>query len=143
MRSSNEEKANDSRAYLGVFGFGDDPSVVTRLIGVVPTEAYAKGDHYVSSTGEILLHRESAWRLHNPLPRTAHVDDQIEALLDLIEPYSEGIREAVARYEVGVGCAIFYSDFTPGIHLSENVVPRIAALGLSIDFDLYFLSEEE
>ena len=134
---------DESRTYLGVFGFGSDPSVVTDLLGLEPTQAYAKGEMHALPNGRRLPQRERAWRLEGPLPRTAHVDEQIEALLGVIEPYAEAIREAASRYEVEICCAIYYADFTAGIHLTERTVQRIGALRLSVDFDLYFLVEHE
>ena len=134
---------DDSRTYLDIFAFGNDPAVVTNLTGLEPTQAYAEGDLHALPDGCQIPRRESAWRLESPLPRTAHVDDQIEALLGLIEPHADAVREAAARFEAGICCAIYYADFTPGIHLNEHVVQRIGALGLSVDFDLYFLPEQE
>jgi len=133
---------DDTRTYLGVFDFGDDEAAVTALLGLEPTEAYSRGDVCTLPSGVEYQRRKSAWRLDSPLPRTAHVDDQIEALLCLIEPHAEAIREAASRYSVGICCAIYYVDQTPGIHLAERTVRRLGSLGLSVDFDLYFLLEQ-
>ena len=132
------ERADESHVSLCVFGFGDDPGVVTSVLGIAPTTAWAKGDPLPRHPKARRTH--SRWTLQSPLPLQAHVDDHIEALLSLLEPLTERIRDCAERFPTEFGCAIYYyQDFTPGIHFSEQAVQRTAALGLAIDLDLYFL----
>ncbi len=131
-------RADESHVCLWVSDFGDDPGVVTEALGIAPTSAWAEGDPLPG--GPAIRRTSSVWMLQSPLPLQAHVDDHIEALIPLLEPLKERIRDCAGRFSTGIGCAIYYyQDFTPGIHFSQEAVQRIAALGLDIDLDLYFL----
>ena len=63
----------------------------------------------------------------------------------LLESRADEIKDLAKVYQakLEIGCAIYYEDFTPGIDLSRKTIERIANLGLSIDFDLYFLGEDK
>lgn len=130
-------RADESHVFLAVIDFGDDPSVVTSLLGLSPTSAWLTGDPLPNHSTAKRNH--SRWTFQSPLPLHAHV----EALLPLLEPYSASIRECAARFPTELRCAIYYyRDFTLGIHLSESALQRITALGVSLDFDLYFLGDD-
>ena len=90
-----------------------------------------------------MISRANVWQLNSSLPISAHVEEHIEALLSLLELRAEAIATLMSFHqaEAGINCAIYYEDFTPGIHLSQNITKRIAALGLYIDLDLYFLGD--
>ncbi len=92
-----------------------------------------------------MVSRANVWQLNSPLPISAHVEEHIEALLSLLEPRSDAISTLaqVHQAQVGINCAIYYEDFTPGIHLSQDITKRIAVLGLYVDLDLYFLGNSE
>ncbi len=119
-----------------VFEFGDDIATVTDMMGVEPTEAWIKGEPTPKAP-----RNHSRWVLKIPLDLDRHIEDHLEALLQLLEARHEAVTSVAARYEAGIMCAIYYEDFTPGFHLSEDLVRRIANLGLCMDFDLYFLGE--
>ena len=122
-----------------VFGFGDNPSVVTELMGVEPTEVWAKGD---PTTGHPAVARNhSRWVLKSPLDLERDVEDHIEALLSILERRSAAVFKVAERFDTQITCAVYYADFTPGIHLSEDLIRRVAALGLCIDLDLFFFGE--
>jgi hypothetical protein len=135
-----QQPADESHVFLAVIGFGNDPSIVTSLVGLPPTTAWCVGDPI---PGHPKAKRTiSRWAFQSPLPLHDHVDHHLEALLQLLESSSSRIRDCASRYSTQVSCAIYYKDFTPGINLSAATLQRIAALGVSLDFDLYFLSDD-
>jgi len=131
--------SDKSHVFLKVVGFGDDPSVVTARIGLSPTPAWRIGDPMPSHSTATRNH--SRWSFHSPLPLEAHVEKHLEALLPLLEPHAARIQECAAEFSVELCCAVYYEDFTPGIHLSPQILQRIADLGIPLDLDLYFLGD--
>jgi hypothetical protein len=130
-------KADETRIYLWVTDYGQDASVVTQLIGVEPT--------YIKSLGQPnpqfpkMTCRMHSWEFHSPLPLLAHVNEHFEALLQLLEPHAIRIEAASRKYKAGINVMLEYrEDFTPGFHLSEEIIKTVASMNLSIDFDLYF-----
>lgn len=88
--------------------------------------------------------KDQVWELHSPLPRTAHIDDHLSALLEVLEPKAATIQEISNELDAGVNAAIYYyQDFTPGIHLPAKSIDLLGKMNLSIDFDLYFLGSAQ
>jgi len=122
-----------------VADFGADPQIVTELMGIAPTESWIAGDPIPNAPNA--TRKYSAWVLNSGLALDVHVDDQLVALLSLLIQRVDRVKTTVERFPCWIRCAIYYVDFTPGINLSETVIRDTAALGLSIDFDLYFLGD--
>ena len=129
---------DESHVFLAVSDFGDDPSLVTSLLDLSPTQAWHVGDPLPNHPTALRNH--SRWTFRSPLPLSAHVDEHMEALLSLLELLAPRIRDCAARFPTELRCAIYYrQSFTPGIHLSETTLQRVAALGVPLDFELYFV----
>jgi hypothetical protein len=132
--------ANESHVRFCVYEFGDDPSVVTELTGLEPSKSYSTGEPVPNHP--TALRRHGAWELYSPLPLSADVEDHLEALLKLLEANAESVRRAQVKFDAGISCAIYYhGGCNEGFHLSEALVERTAKLGLSLDFDMYFLGD--
>jgi len=84
----------------------------------------------------------SRWSYYSPLPLEAHAEKHLEALLPLLEPHTIAIRQCAAEFSVELCCAIYYEDFTAGIHFSADILRRITVLGIPLDLDLYFLGDD-
>lgn len=123
-----------------VLDFGQDPSVVTAVVGFEPTEAWLEGQPMRGNPSA--HHTHSRWMLKSPLPLSASVEDHLEALLSALEPHAVRIREAACRFSAGISCAIYFHSVNPGFHISNALAARVAAIGLGLDFDLYCLGEE-
>jgi hypothetical protein len=130
--------------FLGIFQFGDDPQVVTDLLGVAPTKAWAPGAAMPGKAGERGGRwPHGRWVLVSPGGRQASVEEQLLSLLPLLEERPDALAEAKRRYEVGLMCAAYYHEVNPGFHLDVELLRRVAALGLDLDFDLYCLAGTE
>lgn len=121
--------------------YAAEASVISKLMQCDPTSILVVGQP--KPNVPTMLSRANMWILNSPLPRTAHVEEHLEALLPLLETRAEAIEELVKVHQadIGINCSIYYRDFTPGIHLSQSLLKRIAALGLYLDLDLYFLGD--
>ena len=126
---------------FGVFGFGNDPSVVTKIMSVEPSRSWIKGEPISDKLRGVQSY--SRWELRTPADPSLSLEDQLVALLPLLQDYKAQIREVSEKFEAGICCyAYYYEEFNPGLHLSEDTIRRLADLRLSIDFDLYFLAED-
>lgn len=124
--------------YLSISDFEPAaPSDVTALLGMEPTAAWKKDERVPGAPRA--RRPTSAWRLQSPLPRTAAFEDQLRALLDILETKADNVRAAARRYGAQITCAAYFHGVNPGFGLSASDLARIAALGLAMDFDLYCL----
>jgi uncharacterized protein DUF4279 len=125
--------------YFGVFELGQDPEVVTQSLGLIPTRTWRKGD---PTPGRPDLRRtHERWELRSPADGSKSLGEQLEALLPLLEDRRSAVQEIVSRFEAGI-CYIAHlggSNYNPELHLSAPLIERLAALGLSLDLDLYCL----
>ena len=132
---------DETRLYFAVGGWGNDPSVVTDLLGVSATRITRRGDP-LPGRGEFRAQHE-LWALDSPLPRSAPFEEHIAALLDLLEHRPEGTREVARRFDAVFQCASHFETANPGFALPPALVQRVANLGLGFDFDLYvFLPDD-
>jgi hypothetical protein len=70
------------------------------------------------------------------------MDKHLEALLAIIEPKAAAIRSLQSKHEVGINCVGYFYGENPGFHLSRDLIARLYALSLEIDFDLYCCGEK-
>ena len=122
--------------YFAVFGFGDDPAVVTRAMGIEPTEAWVKGEPG-GERGGVRTH--SRWVLRSALRLAEPVDAHFDDLLPRLECRREAVADVRARFDARLAVAAYAHEVNPGFRLSAAVVQRVAALGLALDFDVYCL----
>jgi hypothetical protein len=131
---------NSFNVYFSACGDWPDPSALTSVIGREPDEFLAKGSIVGRAT---VARKRSIWRITSGLADTDSIERHLEALLETLERYDTGVRRAAAEHDAGINCAAYWRTSQPGFHLSELIVARVAALGLSLDFDMYCLGDDE
>ncbi|HVR89453.1 MAG TPA: DUF4279 domain-containing protein [Candidatus Limnocylindria bacterium] len=76
--------------------------------------------------------------LRSGLPKSAQLDEHLEELLSQLEPVGVILAQICAEgARADFFCGLFLRDTNEGVHLSPELVHRIAALGASLDFDIY------
>jgi hypothetical protein len=132
----------NTHVYFGVFGFGDDPSVVTAIMGMAPSKAWIKGEPYASpSPGARRTH--SRWALESGRHEAEPVEAHLVALLERLEPKVEEIRRVSQRFDVQIGVAQYFHEVNPQFRIEADILRRLAALGVPLNFDQYCLGEDE
>ncbi len=128
-------------AYFAVKDFDCDHTDISRLMGLEPTRAYNKNSSRPQTPH--IKRKTSLWALHSTKPETEiFLDTHIESVLGLVEPRTEVIKKLVSLYYVGIQCVGYYTNANPGFHMSSELLQRVTALGLWLDFDLYCMCEE-
>jgi len=127
-----------------------DPDEVTRLVGLVPTGAYRRGDpHPHFAAGR----RFSAWTYELPPAQTYVTEEAVSALLDVIEPFADGLARACTMLGLVAGVSVVIEMHgrrdgdgiqlsTAAVSYSAATVRRLARLGLSVAHDQYVLIDE-
>ncbi|WP_436535988.1 DUF4279 domain-containing protein [Actinoplanes sp. HUAS TT8] len=124
-----------------------DPSDVTRLVGLQPTEAWRRGDLRPGRAGR---QRFSNWEFGLASVRTYLTEDVVTALLDVIEPHRAGIADACGNLGMRAGVMVVIEMSgnrdtadgsidvsTAAITYAAETVKRLARLDLSVDHDQY------
>ncbi|MCU1453375.1 MAG: hypothetical protein JWN46_1521 [Acidimicrobiales bacterium] len=115
---------------------------LTPLLGVQPTKVWTKGDPTLVR-GRLCT--SSGWQRQFGPRQTLDLRGMIEKLLDLLELPSEAfVRLTDERgLEAEVSVHIHMAQQTPVGTLDAELIRRIAALGASLDLDLYTDLDEE
>ncbi|MGV3756917.1 MAG: DUF4279 domain-containing protein [Verrucomicrobiota bacterium] len=127
-----------AHVFLAVHEFGQNPDVVSNLIGFAPTEAWVVGAPMVQKPE--VPHRFSRWTYQSPLPLEAAVEDHLDALLEVLESHASGVKSVSACFPAHIGCAVYSANAVEGFHLSAPNLARISALGLSFDYEHYAIN---
>lgn len=128
------------RVQFVVDEFGDDASVVTKLIGFEPTS--------MAVSGFSSLPKQTSWLVGLAEPMPEKLEDQIAGLIHTLEPHSEGILRVASRFRARIS---IYVDDRDWIWPYEPDGPRFghfeispnltaAASRLGIGFTVHFTS---
>ena len=119
----------DTYAYFHVRGFDCPVEQISELLQLAPSSTWVKGKPGVAGRPR----QFSNWELCSPLPRTEVFQDS----------HRERVLQAIKLYECGLQGVGYYTNENPGFHMEAELVSRIAAFGLSVDFDLYCLCDHD
>lgn len=120
--------------YLIVTGYGDDPEMITRALGMPPTAAWVRGESYSDAFPDARRTR-SQWMLGSGLPVDAAFRAHCEALLALLEPRRDRLKLLTSRCTVGIVSGRYYHTGEPDFFVDDALIARFRALGLDIRFD--------
>lgn len=132
----------ETKVYFGVFDFGDDPGVVTEMMGIEPTTAWVAGERYASPSPNA-RRTHSRWSLESGLSDAEPLEDHFAALLMRLEAKRLEIDRVVQRFSTRIGVAQYFHEANPQFVLEPDMLRRLAELRLSIYFDQYCLGEYE
>ena len=127
---------------LAVFGFGDDPGVVSAMMGMQPTKAWVKGERFLPKYPDA-RRTHSRWVLSSGLDKTEPLEAHLEAILTRLEPMRAQIEQVAKRFPVEIRVAQYLHEVNPQFGLEADVLRRFANLGLAIQFDQYCREPDE
>jgi len=128
-------KVNELYAYFSVKGMFSPEEITTRL-GIVPTITWALGD--------LNPHNQktrscSRWSLYSRLERSCALEEHVCDVLAQLQANREGVREVALEYEGVLELVGYFHSAYPGLALHNDDLSEIADLGMSMDFDFYYL----
>lgn len=125
---------HDLALYLVVTGYGDDPEMISRALGIPPTVAWVRGEPYSEAFPDARRTR-SQWMLASGLPREAPFREHCEALLCRLEPVRDRLHLLTSRCTVGIVSGTYFHTGEPDFFVDDTFIMRFRTLGLDIRFD--------
>jgi hypothetical protein len=130
---------NDEKVTFAVFEFGEDPNVVSDLLGIPPTKAWRKDDALPAGGRQT----HSRWTLAARPSACSSVEAQLDDILTQLEACAPEVRKLASLYQAKLAIRGDYrEEFNPEIELAPRTIQRLANLGLGLWFDLYFLGPD-
>jgi hypothetical protein len=126
---------NEQYAYFTVSG-EFDPSELSNLVGVRPTESWRKGDLNPKTQYERKLSR---WALYSRLERHRSVEDHIADVLYQMRANPVAFCEASTKYGGVMQLVAYFKTDYPGLNFDREIVKGLSEFSLSVDCDFYFL----
>lgn len=120
---------------------------ITQKLGISPKKIYVKGTKKYPDSSVATLVRRNRWIMGSPLNEHSTFEDQMNALLDIIEPKIDLFKHFCEKYYCEFSCAIFIrydnDESTPWLHLNTRYNKLIKELNIEFDLDLYCLTNKE
>lgn len=114
---------------------------ITQQLGINPVKVYIKGQAKNPNFGGIA--KRNRWLMGSGLDKYASFEDQMKAMLDIIESKIDLFRPFCEKYYCEFSCAIFIrydnEESTPSVHLNARYNRLIKELNIEFDVDLYCL----
>ncbi|MFB6454386.1 DUF4279 domain-containing protein [Chitinophaga sp. Hz27] len=118
---------------------------IESMIGIKPFRTYTKG--LPKNSFVKVLAKSSAWHMEVSNNKETSFEDQLNALLDLIEAKYEVFESLCHRYSCEISCAVFLyfgnEESTPWIHLDQRFMDLCSKLKIEFDIDMYNWPDRE
>jgi len=132
-----------SAASLRFFGDDLDLDELTKLLGAPPTKSERKGEEIVGKvSGQRRTARSGGWRLRAERREPGDFDAQISEILDQLTEDTDIWQDLTTRFRADIFCGLFMTEGNEGVSLSRETLEKLAARGLTIDFDIYDSSDD-
>lgn len=130
---------------LRIFDFNDiTHDELTMLIGLKPVKIHIKGDKKYPEKLNSPLIEKNNWFLGSGLDKHSSFDEQMNAMLDIIESKKDVFRSICKKYYCEFRCAttIYYGnkESVPWVYLGERYNAINKELKIAFDLDLYVWS---
>ncbi|MBS1141279.1 MAG: hypothetical protein H6R13_2732 [Proteobacteria bacterium] len=127
---------NESYAYFTVTGDDLDPSEITKIVGVAPTDSWKKGELNPHNGRERKFGR---WSLYSRLARSEEFEAHVADVLAQLDQNPDGFRKVSERYEGCMQLVGYFHSYYPGLYSSRETVQGLAKYKLGVDHDFYYL----
>ena len=123
-------------AYFAVTGQGNSGEITDRL-GWKPSQEWSEGDQRPRG-GNYQFMR---WRLDTGLTDAATVSQHIESVVLTVQTRADKIRRLAPDYKASIVAVGYYPASGHSLIIEREWVQTAAHLGLSFEFDFYFVSD--
>lgn len=121
---------------LAIYGEELDPDEITRLLGVRPTVSHRRGDRPRPQSKHPF--RLGAWFLECRGNAPVRPDELTKTIFD-----PERWKPIQDRFKIQLRYGLHISGWNKEFDLPRELVARIAAIGATMNFDLYAYGEDE
>ena len=127
---------------LRITGQDIDSEEITHSL-VQPDFSYHKGDSYTPKYGDKLTitYNEDCFMYERQMLEGETLDQALAAFLSRFEGSAGYIKELSDRYNVTLWISVYPDDEQSSIHLSSDIVSRLADMGVTVDIDMLFLKD--
>lgn len=122
---------------------------ISQMLGIKPYKVYVKGQkkNPNSSSANPALVKRNCWVMGTPLDGYSTFEDQMNGMLDIIEPKINLFKPLCEKYRCEFACAIYLryenGESIPSVYLSSRYNRLIKELNIAFDVDIYCFPNNE
>ena len=117
-----------------ITGFEDNPSTITKLIGINPSKTWIKGDKKTEQG--IIKYKANGWEFFITENNIWEVDVLLEKLLSKIKDIKENIQSLV-NVQKKISIVIYSKEMMPSIILNSDFIEFINDIKAEVEHDIY------
>jgi hypothetical protein len=120
------------------------PNEITMHLDIKPIRIIIKGQKKnPENPSGTAVFKSNCWMMGSSLDKFASFEEQMNALLDILESKIELFRPLCKKYYSEFSCALFVylenGESTPWVHLDKRYNRIVKELNIEFDVDLYIL----
>jgi hypothetical protein len=119
-----------------LIGESVDPARITRMTGIEPSKAHAKGDPIPGTAGG--LRQSGLWLLESRLDEQESLPRHLAAMLDTVDSIADAVRFLQAedvRAEVMVGVFLYGRPLY--VPVEAGLLAKLGSLGINLELHVY------
>ena len=125
----------DMQVEFALHEFPCSPEVITRALGITPTAVWSQGDAIPPSS---VRRKSNGWLLRSEAsPRVVDLEPHVKWLLSKLPSSLDVLKEGCATWYAEISVIVNLRDGAPVLHLPSELLGQVAALGASLDVDVY------
>ena len=135
---------NECYAYFALRGFPMPPEEVSAALRLSPSKSWRAGDSHDAHQIPGKKREESFWRIDSRIDRHARVqlEDHVKDVLAQLEPCFTAAVSLSKQHRGLMELVGYYHEYYPGLGFEASTIQRLAALGVEVDCDFYYLASE-
>lgn len=141
-------KNNEYGCALYINSADDHPDIVSKMLGVTPSEIVIKGTQKVTSTNRVIegqFYDYNLWTLKIPRKNYAndiYLNNPLEELLKILRQKERFFVDVFKKYPIRyISCYAYFYDFNPYFLLDKALIKDLSVFDIDLEFDLYYFSE--
>jgi hypothetical protein len=138
---------NEIVVSFGIFDFNDiTHAEITQSLGINPVKFYVKGEKKNPKNPDSPLITSNSWIMGSGLDKYRSFEEQMTAIISVIESKIEIFRPFCSTYFCEFSCALFIfnpEESTPWVHLNSRYNKLIKELNIEFDLDLYVFPKSD
>lgn len=130
--------ASAIRASLVLRDFGDDPNLITELLGLQPTRAGRAGDSLLGPSDQATTRtvRRTYWSLHSRLDPTASMSEHVRDILGQLGDAAQHFARLPAGTITTLRCTVIPDDDLPILSVDSQSMQRLGEVGADLEIDI-------
>ena len=135
---------NEVFCSLCIIGYNFEPDDISKILDLVPSTTRRRGEPWTKPESlygpgkKVRIAKEDYWEIEAPGTPRSELEDEVNALLEILMPKAKRFANLPADIEVMFSCAVYAREDTPAMYFTKQQIRQIAELGVSLDIDFYY-----